>query len=202
MVLTYACKYSRTLPCIRWWTKPTTCFELARETGDLNWGETRNFTLVFKYVSVVWLFSDLIILLLSTHTHKHTHTQSWYCDYEITAEDPVNRDFTVCSLTRKTWCYLWWIDACNSWLSLLKCHLSSLVTCFIYILSVFGFHHSPGQLSVGLRFSVQRLEDAGPKISFELQIHRWHSRISPSLHLRLTPTYTQRVVCLFSDSCK
>uniref|UniRef100_A0A7N6C1S0 Integrin alpha-2 domain-containing protein n=1 Tax=Anabas testudineus TaxID=64144 RepID=A0A7N6C1S0_ANATE len=28
------------------------------------------------------------------------------------------------------------------------------------------------ELSVGLRFSVQRLEDAGPKISFELQIHR------------------------------
>ncbi|XP_040923620.1 integrin alpha-8 [Betta splendens] len=27
------------------------------------------------------------------------------------------------------------------------------------------------ELSVGLRFSVQRLEDAGPKISFELQIH-------------------------------
>ncbi|KAM8825876.1 integrin alpha-8 isoform 1-T1 [Synchiropus picturatus] len=27
------------------------------------------------------------------------------------------------------------------------------------------------QLAVGLRFSVQRLEDAGPKISFELQIH-------------------------------
>lgn len=33
----------------------------------------------------------------------------------------------------------------------------------------------PHQLSVGLRFSVQRLEDAGPKISFELQIHRWHT---------------------------
>lgn len=28
------------------------------------------------------------------------------------------------------------------------------------------------QLSVGLRFSVQRLEDAEPMISFELQIHR------------------------------
>uniref|UniRef100_A0A668A3X9 Integrin subunit alpha 8 n=1 Tax=Myripristis murdjan TaxID=586833 RepID=A0A668A3X9_9TELE len=27
------------------------------------------------------------------------------------------------------------------------------------------------ELSVGLRFSIQRLEDAGPKISFELQIH-------------------------------
>uniref|UniRef100_A0A671TSI0 Integrin subunit alpha 8 n=1 Tax=Sparus aurata TaxID=8175 RepID=A0A671TSI0_SPAAU len=31
------------------------------------------------------------------------------------------------------------------------------------------------ELSVGLRFSVQRLEDAGPKISFDLQIHRWTS---------------------------
>lgn len=35
--------------------------------------------------------------------------------------------------------------------------------------------HTPTQLSVGLRFSVQRLDDAGPKISFELQIHRWHT---------------------------
>uniref|UniRef100_A0A665TPC3 Uncharacterized protein n=1 Tax=Echeneis naucrates TaxID=173247 RepID=A0A665TPC3_ECHNA len=32
------------------------------------------------------------------------------------------------------------------------------------------------ELSVGLRFSVQRLADAGPKISFELQIHRMESK--------------------------
>lgn len=39
-------------------------------------------------------------------------------------------------------------------------------------LCVFFTCSCPHQLSVGLRFSVQRLEDAGPKISFELQIHR------------------------------
>lgn len=50
------------------------------------------------------------------------------------------------------------------------------------------------QLSVGLRFSVQRLEDAGPKISFDLQIHRWHthqlSRTPPPNHPSLPPTST------------
>lgn len=67
---------------------------------------------------------------------------------------------------------------------------------YTFSLSLLRSLHTPAQLSVGLRFSVQRLDDAGPKISFELQIHRWHthrqSRTPPNLPLTNTRTHTHK----------
>lgn len=76
-------------------------------------------------------------------------------------------------------------------------------------LCVFFTCSCPHQLSVGLRFSVQRLEDAGPKISFELQIHRWHthqqscSTPPPTIvTVSVSFIHAQRAVCVSSDPCK
>ena len=89
-----------------WWTKSVTCFELARRTRDLNWGETRAVTVAFK--CVVWIFSDLRFLQHTrTHTHTHTHTRAHaqhahthtHTDLvvclHVTEEALVSRDFTV-----------------------------------------------------------------------------------------------------------
>lgn len=59
---------------------------------------------------------------------------------------------------------------CISFPCIFHCHSISF-SCFYWVL---GFSFFSIQLSVGLRFSVQRLEDSGPEIHFELQIHRWH----------------------------
>ncbi|KAM4601404.1 integrin alpha-8 [Polymixia lowei] len=48
------------------------------------------------------------------------------------------------------------------------------------------------ELSVGLRFSVQRLEDAGPKISFELQIHSSNKDNSDSNPVTLNLSITAK----------
>ncbi|KAF7669449.1 hypothetical protein LDENG_00186080 [Lucifuga dentata] len=48
------------------------------------------------------------------------------------------------------------------------------------------------ELSVGLRFSVQRLEDAGPKISFELQIHSSNKDNSDSNPVSLNLSITAK----------
>ena len=97
-----------------WWTKSGTCFELPWGTGGLNWGETSNLTVAFKCVSVcvVWIFSDVRFLLMSTHTH--TLTQTWSPACVITAEDLVNGGggggLLYISGQFKTWCGLWCSD--------------------------------------------------------------------------------------------